>query len=64
MLDSVAVGARGEVDDPMAHYYHYYRTALAGQTLASVKPIHDTGAPMPRDRIIHSCAFRRLEYVV
>jgi hypothetical protein len=44
MMVSVAVGARREVDSPIAHSPHYYRRALAGQTLASVKPICDTGA--------------------
>ncbi|MGO9246301.1 MAG: hypothetical protein ACLPT4_10750 [Verrucomicrobiia bacterium] len=46
MMDSVAVGVHSEVDNPIAHSRHYYRRALAGQTLASVKPIRDTGAPI------------------
>jgi hypothetical protein len=46
MMDSVAVGVRREVDSPVAHSRHYYRTALAGQTLATVKPICDAGTPI------------------
>jgi len=46
MMVSVAVGACRAVDNPIAHSRHYHRKALAGQTLASVKPVCDTRAPI------------------
>src|SRR5271170_5104409 len=55
---SVAVGICRKVEHRIAHCHHYYRSALAGQTLASNKPICDNCVVMPRDRI----ELEQLEY--